>query len=108
MMLDYSQLLISLIMVVLFIVGLAFVVQKLNPQRLALSGPIKMLTATAVGARERICLVQAGDSYLLVGITPQSIQTLQILTPEQAKVIQQHPQYTAKSNVLGQWFGAKA
>lgn len=107
-MIDYSQLLISLMMVVAFIIVLALVVQKFNPQRLGSNGAIKLLTSTAVGARERISLIQAGDSYLLVGITAHSIQPLQQLSHEQAQALLQHKGKNETARDLKNWFGVKA
>lgn len=54
---------------------------------------IKTLATVSLGLKEKISLIQVGDQQLLVGITPQSIQTLLVLeTPiEQEDVEQQTP-----------------
>lgn len=37
---------------------------------------LDVISAVAVGSRERIAIVRAGQSFLVVGITPQSIALL--------------------------------
>lgn len=107
-MLDYGQLFLSLIMVVGFIIVLAFIVQKFGPQKFGHHGAIKILTSTAIGTRERIALLQAGDTYLLVGITAHNIQTLQPLTTSEANAILQKSLHDGKPSLLTGWFGAKS
>jgi flagellar protein FliO/FliZ len=40
---------------------------------------IKTLATTSIGLKEKISLIQVGEQQLLIGITPQSIQTLLVL-----------------------------
>ncbi|MFT4765332.1 MAG: flagellar protein FliO/FliZ [Oleispira sp.] len=58
---------------------------------------IKTLATTSIGLKEKISLIQVGDQQLLIGITPQSIQTLLVLeTPiQQEDIEQQTPVFQA-------------
>lgn len=58
---------------------------------------IQTLTTVSIGLKEKISLIQIGDQQLLIGITPQSIQTLLVLeTPiKQEDIEQQAPAFQA-------------
>lgn len=58
---------------------------------------IQTLATTSIGLKEKISLIQVGDQQLLIGITPQSIQTLLVLdTPiKQEDIEQQSPIFQA-------------
>jgi flagellar biosynthetic protein FliO len=45
-------------------------------------GPIDILATRAIGPRRSLVLVRAGERTLLLGVTPQSIQTLSEFEPE--------------------------
>lgn len=40
------------------------------------SGPMRVAQALAVGPRERVVLVEAGDKHLVVGVTPAAVTLL--------------------------------
>lgn len=40
------------------------------------SGPMRVSQALAVGPRERVVLVDAGDKHLVVGVTPAAVTLL--------------------------------
>lgn len=40
------------------------------------SGPMRVTQALAVGPRERVVLVEAGDRHLVVGVTPAAVTLL--------------------------------
>jgi flagellar protein FliO/FliZ len=58
---------------------------------------IKTLATTSIGLKEKISLIQVGEQQLLIGITPQSIQTLLVLdTPiKQEDIEHQTPVFQA-------------
>ncbi len=43
-------------------------------------GPMRVLAGLSLGARERIVLLQVGETQLVVGIAPGRIQTLHVLS----------------------------
>jgi flagellar protein FliO/FliZ len=58
---------------------------------------IKTLATVSLGLKEKVSLIQVGEQQLLIGITPQSIQTLLVLDKpiEQADIEQQTPVFQA-------------
>ena len=58
----------------------AYFLRKLNGGRsFGNSGPLRIVGGLMIGARERIVLVEVGDSWLVVGIVPGQIKTLHTL-----------------------------
>ena len=66
----------------LFILGLIVLVAWLMRRYVTLpagrSGALRMLAAISVGQRERVVLVQAGETQLLIGIAPGQVRTLHV------------------------------
>ena len=59
----------------------AYFLRKLNGGRsFGNSGPLRIVGGLMISARERIVLVEVGDSWLVVGIVPGQIKTLHTLT----------------------------
>lgn len=72
---------ISLAGIVVLILALAWGMRRLRvPGAASGAGGIKVVSAMAVGARERIVLLQVGDEQLLVGMGPGHMQTLHVLS----------------------------
>ncbi|MEH6447925.1 MAG: flagellar biosynthetic protein FliO [Oleispira sp.] len=94
----------TLIGMIFFILLLAYLAKRLQGMNrssmggLASQGKmIQTLATTSIGLKEKISLIQVGDQQLLIGITPQSIQTLLVLeTPiKQEDIEQQSPIFQA-------------
>ncbi len=47
---------------------------------------LRVLAQTSVGKDQRLAVVQAGERYFVVGMTPQNITLLSELTPEEASI----------------------
>ena len=68
----------ALIIGVLFLA--AYLVRQVNGgRRFGHSGPLRIVGGLMISARERIVLVEVGDSWLVVGIVPGQIKTLHTL-----------------------------
>ncbi|MBI4740604.1 MAG: flagellar biosynthetic protein FliO [Betaproteobacteria bacterium] len=84
-----------------FILGLLFLAARLlrgmNGGRSFGGGPLKVVGGLAVGARERVVLVEIGDSWLVIGIAPGQIQTLHTMPKGEA------PASVAEAKPFGQW-----
>jgi flagellar protein FliO/FliZ len=79
---QYLSVLPALVMILLLIVGLAFLVKKFNPA-LGRGNPLmRVLGTMPLGGKERLILVQAGDACLLLGVTPGQIQTLHVVNKD--------------------------
>ena len=80
------KLVLSLVVVLLLVVGLAWSVRKLGGGGLInrTNEQLKLTAVLSVGTRERIVLVQAGDEHILLGVTAGDIKKLHVLTAHQA------------------------
>lgn len=79
---QYLSVLPALFIILLLIVGLAFLVKKFNPT-LGRGNPLMRVVGTLpLGGKERLILVQTGDSCLLLGVTPGQIQTLYTMSKD--------------------------
>lgn len=74
----WPSLLAFVVVIALIPVALSLVkrAHQLRPQR---HGVLNLVGALPVGPRERIAVVTAGEKWLVVGITPQSINLLAAL-----------------------------
>ena len=58
----------------------AWLLRRLNGGRgFGSAGPLKVVGALMISARERILLVEVGESWLVVGVVPGQIKTLHTL-----------------------------
>ncbi len=48
--------------------------------RLTAGGPLRVLAGLSLGTRERVVLLQVGDTQLVLGVSPGRIQTLHVLS----------------------------
>lgn len=73
------QMTFGLIIVLLLIFGTAWFMKRFGRLQGGLSDQLKVVGSMAVGTRERIVLIQVGEKQVLVGVTPNAIQTLHVL-----------------------------
>lgn len=74
-----GQMLFGLAAVIGLVLALAWVARRMGLQAPTQSPLLRRIATLAVGARERIMIVEAGDQWLVVGVTAQNIQTLHTL-----------------------------
>lgn len=67
----------GLLAVVAVIYGCAWLIRRMNGMTGMNNNAIKVVSVLAIGARERIALVEVGGQQILLGITPSTIRTLQ-------------------------------
>ena len=81
------QAFLGLALIVALLVGLAWFARKLTGGQIFGQTGMRMIGGIALGPRERLVLVEVGDSWLVIGIVPGQIRTLHTLpkgaTPEQ-------------------------
>lgn len=70
------QTLLGLLLVLACIVLVAWLLKRSSSFHMAASGKLKVIASIPLGPRERAVLVQIGDEQLLLGVTPQQINTL--------------------------------
>ena len=82
---DLLSMVMSLLLVLVVIIGLAFFVKKLNPN-LANSDEFKVVRSLPLGSRERLMVIEIDNAQHLIGVTPHSINYLHKLeTPLKEK-----------------------
>ena len=69
----------GLFIVVALIFGMAWFMRRMGNMSGISAGNLKVLGGISVGQRERVVLVQAGDTQLLVGVAPGEIRTLHVM-----------------------------
>ena len=80
----------GLAVVLALIWGAAWLLRRVAPTGSASRSPIKIIAAQSLGQREKVVLVEFADNWLLLGVTPHQITSLQTLAksvlPEPAPV----------------------
>ena len=76
---NYLQMFFGLFIIVALIFGMAWFMRRMGSMGGMTAGNLKVLGGISVGQRERIVLVQAGDTQLLVGVAPGEIRTLHVM-----------------------------
>lgn len=73
------QLTLGMAAVLMVIVGLAWLLKRSGRLQVAAGGGLRILGGLSMGARERVVLLQVGETQLLVGVAPGRVQTLHVL-----------------------------
>ena len=73
------QVIFSLLLVLGAIVLVGWLLKRINLPQQGGRNLLKVVSGVAVGQRERIVLVEVGDTWLVVGVTPGSARTLHTL-----------------------------
>lgn len=68
----------GLVAVVSVIYGCAWIIRRMNGMAGTNTSTIKVVSVMAIGARERIALIDVGGQQILLGITPSAIRTLHV------------------------------
>lgn len=70
------QVLFGLGLVLAAIAGTAWLLRRFAPGQVAASGALRVVGGVAVGPKERVMLVDVGDTRLVLGVAPGHISTL--------------------------------
>jgi flagellar protein FliO/FliZ len=74
------QTVLALVLVIGVLFLAAYLLRKLNGGRgFGSSGPLRVVGGLMIGTRERIVLVEIGDTWIVVGLVPGQIRTLHTL-----------------------------
>jgi len=73
------QVFIGLVAVLLLIAATAWVGKRFGIARSGSSGLLQVISSASVGARERVVVVEVGESWLVVGVAPGSVNALTTL-----------------------------
>jgi flagellar protein FliO/FliZ len=69
---------VGLVVVIGLIYGCAWIIRRMNGMTGMNNGAIKVVSVMALGARERIALIEVGGQQILLGITPSTVRTLHV------------------------------
>ena len=72
------SLVLGLVAVIAVIYGCAWIIRRMNGMTGMNNNAIKVVSVMAIGARERIALIEVGGQQILLGITPSAIRTLHV------------------------------
>lgn len=86
-----GQMLFGLAVVLALVFGLAWIARRLGVPAAGHSPLLRQISALSVGPRERVVIVEAGESWLVLGITAQSIRTLHTLPKGEAPAAAANP-----------------
>jgi flagellar protein FliO/FliZ len=67
----------ALVLGLIFAVG--WIMRRIAPARAGGHGPLRVVGTQALGARERVVLLEVGDQWLVVGVAPGNVRGLATL-----------------------------
>jgi flagellar protein FliO/FliZ len=73
------QLTLGLLAVLAAIALVAWLMRRVGRFQSGVGGAMRILGGLSMGARERVVLIQVGDTQLLLGVAPGRVQTLHVL-----------------------------
>ncbi|VAW78095.1 Flagellar biosynthesis protein FliO [hydrothermal vent metagenome] len=73
------QLTLGMLAVLALILLIAWLLKRSGGFQMASGGGLRVLGGLSMGARERVVLIQVGDTQLLLGVAPGRVQTLHVL-----------------------------
>ena len=92
------QMLLGLALIIGILFFGAFALRKLNGGKgFGNSGPLRMVGGLMIGPRERIVMVEVGESWIVIGVVPGQIKTLHTLPKGELPVSQ------GATKPFGQW-----
>lgn len=97
------QLTLGMVAVLGIMLGLAWILKRTGKFQMAAGGSLKILGGLSMGTRERVVLLQVGETQLLVGVAPGRVQTLHVL--DQPLDAQDQPAGSGFADQLGRMMG---
>jgi flagellar protein FliO/FliZ len=73
------QVFIGLVAVLLLIAATAWMAKRLGVSRVGSTSLLNVISSASVGTRERVVVVEIGESWLVVGVAPGSVNALATL-----------------------------
>ncbi len=70
------QVALSLVLVVVLLIGSLYLIKRLSAPRGAAAGLLRVVAGAAVGTRERVVVVELGDTWLVLGVAPGRVTPL--------------------------------
>jgi flagellar protein FliO/FliZ len=73
---SYLQAMLALALIIAVLLGTAWLARKVSGGKVFGQGGMKVIGGVALGPRERLVLVEVGDTWLVIGLVPGQIRTL--------------------------------
>jgi flagellar protein FliO/FliZ len=73
------QVSLALVAVLVLIFAAAWLLRRMSRLPNGAQGQLRVLGGLSIGARERVVLIEAGSTQLLLGVAPGRVQTLHVL-----------------------------
>lgn len=73
---SFVQALFGLALVLLVMAGSAWLLRRYGTAQRGQAGAVRLLGGTAVGQRERVVLLEVGDTWLVIGVAPGHVSAL--------------------------------
>lgn len=73
------QVFVGLVAVLALIMGVAWMARRLGVAQLGATSLLKVVSSVSVGTRERVVVVEVGDTWLVVGVAPGSVTAMTTL-----------------------------
>lgn len=70
------QITVSLLVVVGLLIGLSVLFKKFGMNRLSGQLPFKVIGAVTIGNNQRLMVIEIGEEWIVLGVTPQHISTI--------------------------------
>ncbi|MFT5590125.1 MAG: flagellar protein FliO/FliZ [Bradyrhizobium sp.] len=77
------QVMVGLMVVLGLLVAVAWSMKKMGAGKHAAAGALKIVGGVSVGNRERILVVEVADQWIVVGVTPTSINALSTMPKQE-------------------------
>lgn len=69
----------GLVVVLLSVLGLAWLLRRIGRLQSSADGALRIIGGLALSTRERVVLVQVGDTQVLLGVAPGRVQAVHVL-----------------------------
>ncbi len=73
------QVFVGLVAVLFLIAGAAWIAKRLGVTQAGASSLLRVISTASVGTRERVVVIEVGESWLVVGVAPGSVNALMTL-----------------------------
>lgn len=81
----------SLLLVLAVIVAVAWLLKRMNIAQQGTGNLLRVIGSVAIGQRERVVVVEVGDTWLVLGVGPGQIRTLHTLAKSEVSDAQSKP-----------------
>jgi len=95
----FIQVVLALLLVLAAIAGSAWLLRRFGPTQIGSGGALRVLGGVMVGQRERLMLVEVGETWIIVGVAPGRVSAVHSMprpaqTEKQVQAMVQQPGFS--------------